>query len=83
VKTASQPKNQQRTAIVYFTSKRENYLELAEAEDSSELLRVNTTVNAWAIINNLCTFLPDVKNAAPTGSTSQLQLTQYTVSRKG
>ena len=38
VTTASQPKNQQRTAIVYFGSKRENYLELVEAEDSSQLV---------------------------------------------
>lgn len=39
VATVSQPKNQQRTAIVYFGPKWETYLELVEAEDSSEFLR--------------------------------------------
>lgn len=34
----SNPKNQQRTAIVYFSPQREDYLRLAVAEDSREFL---------------------------------------------
>ena len=40
VTNSSQPKNQRRTAIIYFGFKRETYLELVKAEDSSEFLRV-------------------------------------------
>ena len=39
VTNSSQPKNQRRTAIIYFGFKRETYLELVKAEDSSEFLR--------------------------------------------
>lgn len=37
--TASQPKNQQRTAVIYFGSERETYLHLVQAEDSATFLR--------------------------------------------
>lgn len=38
VATASQPKNQQRTVVIYFGSGRETYLNLVQAEDSSKFL---------------------------------------------
>ena len=39
VTKASQPKNQQRTAVIYFGSERETYLELVQAADSKEFLQ--------------------------------------------
>ena len=37
--TASLPKNQQRTAVIYFGSERETYLYLVQAEDSTAFLQ--------------------------------------------
>ncbi len=35
----SQPKNQQRTAVIYFGSERETYLHLVQAENSAAFLQ--------------------------------------------